>query len=208
MWFQSPKIAPFEQGERKVFKGPRPEGSREQGETKENSAGPGTVGAGGGVGALSAAVQEPRGLLSLLRGPLSRRGGAAWKKLGDSLTTSQPTLHSHPRTAQRPQSHCDAPTLRGENGALSGPARHPKTKQSLRGVRGRRTSIVASGDDTKREKGHLPQGLRNSGVRIQHLSVLGFSSAPPSRQPYEVVKTRPCSRMRKLRHKGQSHPTG
>lgn len=206
MWFQSPKIAPFEQGERKVFKGPRPEGSREQGETKESSAGPGTVGV--GVGASVPPSRSPGDFYLCCGVRSADRGGAAWKKLGDSLTTSQPTLHSHPRTAQRPQSHCDAPALRGEDGALSGPARHPKTKQSLRGVRGRRASIVASGDDTKREKGQLPQGLRNSGVSIQHLSVLSFSSAPPSRQPYEVVKTRPSSRMRKLRHKCQSHPTG
>lgn len=44
MWFQSPRIAPFEQGERKAFKRPRPEGSKEEGEMKEICPGAGTAG--------------------------------------------------------------------------------------------------------------------------------------------------------------------
>lgn len=99
MWFQSPKIAPFEQGERKAFKGPRPEGSREQGEMKEVCTGPGTVERGG----LSAAVGESRGLLSLLLGLLSRHAGAAWEKVGGFLTTCSPhCVHIH-RQLRGPQ---------------------------------------------------------------------------------------------------------
>lgn len=50
MWFQSPRIAPFEQGERKAFKRPRPEGRKEEGEMKEICPGAATAAGGGGGG--------------------------------------------------------------------------------------------------------------------------------------------------------------
>lgn len=131
MWFQSPTIAPFEQGERNAFKGPRPEGSKEEGEMKEICAGAGTAGAGGPSGpqCCCQGAQETS---------LPAAGSAQPTRRRSPEETRRIPHHLPPQTAFMSLNNPGAPQSRrlelwGEDGALSGPARPSSDQTGAKG---------------------------------------------------------------------------